>query len=202
MGGRHILKASYWADISEHTLIIFQHLEMIQYSAMETFSWKAVSSTNKILLSKRIVTPKPTQSYKARSRRSSRLPYSVQETDTNPAPPPTPVDYFLDHNLDDEELDTLSSLDDWDDVSVDSSNNNTMDGYNIESNNVSNEFSPKSFTVDIIAKESVDNQAGYILINPQDLPLGREGIYAPGGPAFVAHAIQKESYIVGLSAYG
>ena len=31
-------------------------------------------------------------------------------------------------------------------------------------------------------------------------PLGREGVYAPGGPAFLPHFMQKVSYIVGLTA--
>ena len=31
-------------------------------------------------------------------------------------------------------------------------------------------------------------------------PLAREGVYAPGGPAFLAHALQKISTIVGLKA--
>ena len=31
-------------------------------------------------------------------------------------------------------------------------------------------------------------------------PLAREGVYAPGGPAFLAHAMQRVSYIVGLTA--
>ena len=33
-------------------------------------------------------------------------------------------------------------------------------------------------------------------------PLAREGVYAPGGPVFLAHAMQKVSYIVGLTANG
>ena len=32
--------------------------------------------------------------------------------------------------------------------------------------------------------------------------LAREGVYAPGRPALLAHAMQKISYIVGLMAYG
>ena len=28
----------------------------------------------------------------------------------------------------------------------------------------------------------------------------REGVYAPGGPVFLAHAMQRVSYIVGLTA--
>ena len=31
-------------------------------------------------------------------------------------------------------------------------------------------------------------------------PLAREGVYAPGGPAFLAHAMQRVSNIVGLTA--
>ena len=31
-------------------------------------------------------------------------------------------------------------------------------------------------------------------------PLAREGVYTPGGPAFLAHAKQKVSYIIGLTA--
>ena len=31
-------------------------------------------------------------------------------------------------------------------------------------------------------------------------PLAREGVYAPGGPAFLAHTKQKVSIIVGLTA--
>ena len=31
-------------------------------------------------------------------------------------------------------------------------------------------------------------------------PLAREGVYAPGGPAFLAHTKQKVSYIVGITA--
>ena len=118
-----------------------------------------MSSSNKILLSKRIVTPVP--GAREGRARSTRLPYSVQEAETNPAPPPTPVDYFLDHHLESEELDTLSSLDEWDDVSVDSSAH--ADDYNIESNNDSSEFSTRSFTVAVTANESLDNQAGNIL---------------------------------------
>ena len=87
---------------------------MIDWSAgtqnLETFSWKAVSHSNKILLSKGIVTPVP--SCKEMPFRNSRLPISAHESDTTPAPPPTPVDYFLDQNQDDEK-DTFSSLDEW-----------------------------------------------------------------------------------------
>ena len=32
--------------------------------------------------------------------------------------------------------------------------------------------------------------------------LAREGVYAPGRPAFLAHAMQRVGYIVGLTAYG
>ena len=128
---------------------------------LETFSWKKVSPSNKILLSKRIVTPAP--SYKERHSRNSRLPFSVHESDTNPAPPPTPVDYLLDQ-IQDDDHDTLSSLDEWGLVSADISKNN-IDGYNIETNSISNEFSPRSYTVDLIANESVDNETGNIRIN-------------------------------------
>ena len=31
-------------------------------------------------------------------------------------------------------------------------------------------------------------------------PLAREGVYAPGGPDFLAHAMQRVNYIVGLTA--
>ena len=31
-------------------------------------------------------------------------------------------------------------------------------------------------------------------------PLAREGVYAPGGPAFLSHTKQKVSNIVGLTA--
>ena len=31
-------------------------------------------------------------------------------------------------------------------------------------------------------------------------PLDMEGVYAPGGPAFLAHALQKVINIVGLTA--
>ena len=134
---------------------------MIDWSAgtqnLETFSWKEVSPSNKILLSKRIVTPVPR--CKARPFRNSRLPFSVNESDTNPAPPPTPVDYLLEEIKDDDQ-DTLSSLDEWDVVSADISKNN-INGYNNETNNISNEFSPRS----LIANESVDNQTRNIHIN-------------------------------------
>ena len=33
-------------------------------------------------------------------------------------------------------------------------------------------------------------------------PLGREGVYAPGRHALLAHAMQRVGYIVGLTAYG
>ena len=134
---------------------------MIDWSAgtqnLETFSWKKVSPSNQILLSKRILTTAP--SYKERHYRNSRLPFSVHESDTNPAPPPTPVDYLLDQ-IQDDDHDTLSSLDEWGVVSSDISRNN-IDGYNIETNNISNEFSPRS----LIANESVDNQTRNIHIN-------------------------------------
>ena len=98
----------------------FWNAEMIDGSTrtqnLETFSWKKVSPSNKILLSKRIVTPAP--SYKERHYRNSRLPFSVHESDTNPAPPPTPVDYLLDQ-IQDDGHDTLSSLDEWGVVSAD-----------------------------------------------------------------------------------
>ena len=33
-------------------------------------------------------------------------------------------------------------------------------------------------------------------------PLAREGVYGPVRPAFLAHAMQRVGYIVGLTAYG
>ena len=33
-------------------------------------------------------------------------------------------------------------------------------------------------------------------------PLVREGVYAPGGNVFLAHAMQRVSYIVDLRSYG
>ena len=36
--------------------------------------------------------------------------------------------------------------------------------------------------------------------NPSRYPLAREGVYAPGGPPFLAHARQRVSNIVGLTA--
>ena len=73
------------------------------------------------------------------------------------------MDYLLEEIKDDDQ-DTLSSLDEWDVVSADISKNN-INGYNNETNNISNEFSPRSYTIDLIANESVDNQTGNILKN-------------------------------------
>ena len=33
-------------------------------------------------------------------------------------------------------------------------------------------------------------------------PLAREGVYGPGRPALLAHAMQRVGYFVGLTAYG
>ena len=64
---------------------------------METFSWKDLSSSNQILLSKRIVAPAP--SYKQNKISNSRVSFIVHESDLQPSP----VEYFLDQSLDDDE---------------------------------------------------------------------------------------------------
>ena len=109
---------------------------------LETFSWKDLSSSNQILLSKRIVAP--AQSYKQSKLRNSRLPFIVDESDLHPAPPPSPVGYSLDQSQDDEEGNTLSSLDDWDSLSVDNSNSMTEEN-NSDDNDISDEFSSSHF---------------------------------------------------------
>ena len=43
---------------------------------------------------------------------------------------------------------------------------------------------------------------GRILKDLLRYPLAREGVYAPGGPASLAHAMQRVIYIVSLTALG
>ena len=58
------------------------------------------------------------------------------------------------------------------------------------------------------AKEICEDGASLLLAPGKDLegsfryPLGREGVYSPGGTPFLAHAMQKVSNIVGLRPYG
>ena len=76
------------------------------------------------------------------------------------------MEYVLGQSLDDEEGNTLSSIDDWDSLSVDTSNIITEEN-NSDGINSSDEYSYRSFHVDVIANESVDNQAGSILLSPR-----------------------------------